>query len=688
MSGDLYFDNVELLMHMDGANNSTLFTDNSPTTKTISRVGLPVISTTQSKFGGASAKFNGSNSWLSVSNSSAFNLGSLDFTIEAWIRPNVITSDYGGIFSKRNSNDEQSFTFFLSGDRSGAVGFLLTTSTGAFKYTLGSVPPVNQWSHVAAVRSGSMLRVYVNGVGGTATNIGTVAILDTNIDASIGILSRHIGYVFDGYIDELRVTKGIARYTSNFTVPTEAFPNSKLVKNTKVSTGVGKSFLFKDEGSWGVVPSKTDAINLRRTNAVFDVVTELYTSNEILGSNQIRQVKHGLRNAKGSIKAELSAGTYAKLIANTIASSYSHDVDILDLSIKIEQNLADSSTYDITRQLGSWVVDGFTAGTVVKLDGPLLNINNKLNNLYICSLTETVLTVYPLNAVELTKQPNFVYPNRCYTVGAIAYAKKTDQIDKSFSFEERDHRLGISELYSGNKVKAFEVNTDVKSGLPTIDFELLGRDLVRKEPTEYFDDAPYSTTQVVSPVCTKAFIDNSMVGVMTGLTLRAERELQPNHIIGSKQSIAISESMLKVNGSFTVYFKDASLKQRYYNETTCSLTVVFADSLAKDAQVISFCLPRVVLKSKRKNDNANMLYDTYEFTAILNNSDLNYLLTTIAIQDSAAAIDPDIPIEKVYPFFSIGSTQPYVSASIGFQIGSNQYYATTSIGFQIGSTQI
>ncbi len=448
------------------------------------------------------------------------------------------------------------------------------------------------------------------------------------------------------------------------------------------AVGTDKSFLFKEEDNWGVVPSQTDATNLRRANASFDVVTEIYTSDEILGVNQIRQVTHGLRNAKGSIKAELSAGTYAKLIANTIASSYSHDVDILDLSIKIEQNLSDSTTYDITRQLGSWVVDGFTAGTVVRLDGPLLNVNNKLNNLYICSLTETVLTVYPLNAIGLTIQSSFVYPNRCYTVGAIAYAKKTDQVDKSFSVEERDHKLNTYELYSGNKVKSFEVSTEVQSGLPKIDFELLGRDLVRKESTQYFNDVAYSSTQVVSPVCTKAFIDNSLIGVMTGLTLRVERELQPNHIVGSKQSIAISESMLNVSGSFTVYFKDASLKQRYYNETTCSLTVVFADSLAKDAQVISFCLPKVVLKSKRRNDNAGMLYDTYEFTATLNNSDLNYLLTTIAIQDSAAAIDPDIPIEIVFPFFSLGSLQVYNAFNV-CNIGDSSLINYNSSGLSL-----
>jgi hypothetical protein len=69
---------------MDGANASTSFIDNSPTPKTVVANGNIQISTAQSKFGGASAYFDGSGDFLQIANNQDFNMGSGDFTIEFW----------------------------------------------------------------------------------------------------------------------------------------------------------------------------------------------------------------------------------------------------------------------------------------------------------------------------------------------------------------------------------------------------------------------------------------------------------------------------------------------------------------------------------------------------------------------------------------------------------------------------
>jgi hypothetical protein len=77
---------------MDGADNSTTFTDSSPTAHTVTRSGDAKISTTQSQFGGASAYFDGTGDYLTVANSEAFNFGSGDFTIDCWIRPAAVSA--------------------------------------------------------------------------------------------------------------------------------------------------------------------------------------------------------------------------------------------------------------------------------------------------------------------------------------------------------------------------------------------------------------------------------------------------------------------------------------------------------------------------------------------------------------------------------------------------------------------
>jgi hypothetical protein len=78
--------NTQLLLHANGANNSTTFLDSSSTKKTVTAFGNAKISTAQSKFGGSSASFDGTNSYLSLPDSSDFNLNTEDFTFDYWMK--------------------------------------------------------------------------------------------------------------------------------------------------------------------------------------------------------------------------------------------------------------------------------------------------------------------------------------------------------------------------------------------------------------------------------------------------------------------------------------------------------------------------------------------------------------------------------------------------------------------------
>ena len=93
--------NVSLLLHGNGTNGSTTITDSSPTPKTVTAVGNAQISTAQSKFGGASIAFDGTGDYATVPSASAFDFGTADFTVEAWVYRN--NSDNIALFSiKRN----------------------------------------------------------------------------------------------------------------------------------------------------------------------------------------------------------------------------------------------------------------------------------------------------------------------------------------------------------------------------------------------------------------------------------------------------------------------------------------------------------------------------------------------------------------------------------------------------------
>ena len=219
---DPQFGSVSLLLHGDGTNGSTTIVDSSRNAVALARAGNtpPIISTVQSKYGGSSILFansGGATSYLDLAANSLFSFP-FDFTFECW----VYATAQGSAFSSTVIETAGNFTdgLVLRGD-SAQTSWSWTvggSSIGGGSLTL------NAWNHLAVSRSGSTIRVFRDGVQqGTATN--AIAISPTAGASRIGegILATNRG--FNGYIDDLRITKGIARYTANFTPPTAPFPD-------------------------------------------------------------------------------------------------------------------------------------------------------------------------------------------------------------------------------------------------------------------------------------------------------------------------------------------------------------------------------------------------------------------------------------------------------------------------------
>ncbi len=219
---DPQFGSVSLLLHGNGTNGSTTITDSSLTPKTVTAVGNAQISTAQSKFGGSSIAFDGTGDWLTISQSQAFNFSNQSFTIEGWIHVPLSDSTYRCIFSV-------GAPFQIYNHNGTVVAFIGNTSSGGFFVNPLSGPAAaisaNTWTHFAVVRNVSTFTLFVNGVAGTAQTGVSDSVFYSSTQPAIGVYLPTTSLPFTGYIDDLRITKGIARYTANFTPPTAPFPD-------------------------------------------------------------------------------------------------------------------------------------------------------------------------------------------------------------------------------------------------------------------------------------------------------------------------------------------------------------------------------------------------------------------------------------------------------------------------------
>lgn len=213
---DPYFSNVALLLHGDGTNGSTTFVDSSSNGLVPTAGGNAQISTAQSKFGGASILFDGSGDFVHLPTTTALSMPGA-FTIEMWVYPSVSMVAEKYLFSSINVG---SFTIQTVGSN------LLTYDTSGHVH--GSPPSSGAWHHYALTRNASgVLQGWLDGslYGSSWTNASTTVYGMSNSD----IGSRTSGTAaqsFSGYIDDVRITKGVARYTSAFTPPARAFPDS------------------------------------------------------------------------------------------------------------------------------------------------------------------------------------------------------------------------------------------------------------------------------------------------------------------------------------------------------------------------------------------------------------------------------------------------------------------------------
>ena len=215
--------NTKLLLHCDGTNGSTTFTDSSSSAVSVTANSPAQVSTSQSKFGGASFVSDGNSASLTFT-SSGIAVGTGDFTFDCWVYLNSYA--YFSAMLIGTINAGKTGWAFATG--SSINGLKLSSNlSGSWADNLtvnaGDGIPTTTWTHIALEREGGTIRIYKNGnMVKSGTGFGSY-----NFSGSAGIISKYNdgdwSAAVDGYLDEIRFSN-TARYGgSNFTAPTVAY---------------------------------------------------------------------------------------------------------------------------------------------------------------------------------------------------------------------------------------------------------------------------------------------------------------------------------------------------------------------------------------------------------------------------------------------------------------------------------
>lgn len=204
--------NTVLMLHGD-----TDFSDSSLSGHSPTLTNTPTIDTGVKVFGAGSMKFlRASSQYVTYPDSADWDFGTSDFTVDFRIR---FISLPGGThrFWEIGAYNNKGVAMWLDSNATMYVGIDNAFPTFAWS------PSIDTWYHVALVRNGTDLKAFVNG-----TQIGTTQSNSANLTGGtngvmLGAWNTSIDSFHDGYFEEFRISKGIARWTSNFTPPTEAY---------------------------------------------------------------------------------------------------------------------------------------------------------------------------------------------------------------------------------------------------------------------------------------------------------------------------------------------------------------------------------------------------------------------------------------------------------------------------------
>tara|TARA_R100001594_G_scaffold135601_1_gene177406 strand:+ start:1538 stop:4195 length:2658 start_codon:yes stop_codon:yes gene_type:complete len=318
---------TKLLLHCDGENSGGTFMDDSGRLHTIIGNGNVHTDTSVKKFGTASAQFDGTGDYLQVAANGDWDVGTGDFTIDCWVYTST-TAGAGYILETRDGSNLNNFALYRSGDE---VHYY--AQGGSIQIDSGAALTVDTWHHIALVRDGSDVELFVDGVSkGTVTDAN-----DYQGAAPLLIGARYSDeHYWTGYMDEFRWSKGVARWDAAFTPETSAYDfvpslivgGQVLINDNAAGSSSGKLYVVSGSVKAGDINADT--------GGTFDAPNGL-TFISPIGSNVWRSTGGTINHNDGLVKISNIGGIATNCQVDGTGANNFYDLEIaMDTGNKVE----------------------------------------------------------------------------------------------------------------------------------------------------------------------------------------------------------------------------------------------------------------------------------------------------------------------------------------------------------------
>jgi len=318
--------------------------------------------------------------------------------------------------------------------------------------------------------------------------------------------------------------------------------------------------------------------------------------------------------------------------------------DLVKLTYNTENDLAVATTTRLTSS-SSFIAEGFKVHDVIRLVGFPTSTNNNRNLLITSFNTAGTQLNFKVLDDDATTVPIVVESagsgDYVYRVGSKAFIPQANHTNKSFMIEKWQSDIAQSEQYTGLRVNMAKV-TVPNRGIPTVDFDFLGKDIETAQAHYYTSSNEPTESQNLDSIFGRVYVNAGVdAGCVTSFSISVSANLSAlDKCVGGDVAHDIVAGVYKISGDMSIYFEDEVMRDHFLDKDEMSMVFIIKESNAYNADFLAFQMPRMVYNSSSNSGGTKQLL-TIPFTAMQNpigddGTDANKLKSSFSIQDSIA----------------------------------------------------